>query len=343
MNGNSKKTINTNDASALLNRLGKTSFPDIEGLSFKTDFALAEGEKASLFDVIRLNDNEAALIALETSGPAVAAAYATASAKLSFIHHFKTGRKASDVMKSVNREIRQVIGSDVFFYAFAAIIDLRTNTLRYSNAGLDSVSLIRGSDKLPLKANGGHLAIFAEWSYEEKRLQLKKGDVVSVDIGAKFFCTISAPPRKPALLELTKMTDSEQLHITTIHDFDQMKQLIRDLMNEADMVGYPIKFQKNFRLVLIELLTNAIIHGNKYDTGKKVIVLHEVNQQNISIGVIDEGQGYNPASLPDPLAPENINKPNGRGIFLIKHYAEHFAVLGRGNITTVRFARSKAQ
>jgi serine/threonine-protein kinase RsbW len=322
-----------------------TGLPTVNGLEITIEGKLGCNGNAVFYDVIKLDDDETALLLLVTKGSAIPAAYATATAKLSFRHALKAEASTSNVLLCVNNELIELVGSDIYYKAFIGIIDQRTNTFRFSNAGIPNTNLITANSTKNLSTLGGHLSLFTNWSYEEKKLSLEVGDVIilSLDDTLRIICKIVSAPRKTGYLIEANLEDSELLRIKTIHDFDQMKLLIRDLMNEADMVGYPIKFQKSFRLVLLELLTNSIIHGNKYDSLKKVIVLYEINQKFIQIAVIDEGEGYNPSSLANPLAPENMNKPHGRGIFLIKHYAEHFALLGRGNITTVRFTRAKAQ
>jgi anti-sigma regulatory factor (Ser/Thr protein kinase) len=154
-------------------------------------------------------------------------------------------------------------------------------------------------------------------------------------------CELHQEPRKLTYLELCGLTESANLRIKTLHDFDQMKEHIRYLMAETDKIGYPLRFQKNFRLVLLELITNAIIHGNKYDREKRCIVLTDITPQQVQLAVIDEGKGYDISAIPDPLHPENINKPHGRGLFIVKHYVDDFRLRGAGNCTVVTFSRGK--
>jgi serine/threonine-protein kinase RsbW len=154
-------------------------------------------------------------------------------------------------------------------------------------------------------------------------------------------CELHQQPRKISYLELCGMTESLSLQIKTLHDFEQMKEHIRYLMSETDKVGYPLRFQKNFRLVLLELITNAIIHGNRYDRDKKCVVLTDITPQQVALAVIDEGAGYDIKTIPNPLNPENINKPHGRGLFIVKHYVDDFRLRGSGNCTVVAFSRGK--
>ena len=67
-----------------------------------------------------------------------------------------------------------------------------------------------------------------------------------------------------------------------------------------------------------EAVNNSIIHGNKRDPKKKVVLTCEVNNSLLVIRVQDEGPGVDPTKLPDPLAEENIMRENGRGVFLMR-------------------------
>jgi len=67
-----------------------------------------------------------------------------------------------------------------------------------------------------------------------------------------------------------------------------------------------------------EAVNNGIIHGNKRDRNKKVVLRVDVNSSTLVVRVRDEGKGVNVEALPDPLAEENLMRENGRGVFLMK-------------------------
>lgn len=71
-------------------------------------------------------------------------------------------------------------------------------------------------------------------------------------------------------------------------------------------------------IVTTELVNNAIHHGNKSDPSKKVRVTFSVSSEKIIVRIKDQGEGFNPEKLKDPLAPENLLSESGRGIFLIR-------------------------
>jgi serine/threonine-protein kinase RsbW len=67
-----------------------------------------------------------------------------------------------------------------------------------------------------------------------------------------------------------------------------------------------------------ESMVNAVVHGNRYNSNKKVRLSVAADKEHFTVRVADEGEGFDFESLPDPLAPENLLKTSGRGIFLIR-------------------------
>lgn len=78
----------------------------------------------------------------------------------------------------------------------------------------------------------------------------------------------------------------------------------------------------NILIAVTEALNNAVLHGNKEDASKKVYFTVKRNDTQIQFIIQDEGEGFAYDNLPDPTAPENIEKESGRGIFLIKALAD---------------------
>lgn len=90
----------------------------------------------------------------------------------------------------------------------------------------------------------------------------------------------------------------------------------------------------NMLVALTEAVNNAILHGNKSNPGKKIDVMLTSSDKKISFTVKDQGDGFDFESLPDPTNPENIEKPHGRGVFLMRHLAD--TVEFEDNGSTVR-------
>ena len=86
-----------------------------------------------------------------------------------------------------------------------------------------------------------------------------------------------------------------------------------------------------------EAAVNAVLHGNEYDPAKQIAVSLENTGDSLVISVADEGKGLDPDALPDPLAPENLLRGTGRGIFLIRSFMDevHFRQLHPGTELTL--------
>jgi len=93
----------------------------------------------------------------------------------------------------------------------------------------------------------------------------------------------------------------------------------------------------NMMTCLNEAAINAIIHGNKLDETKKVIINAEVEPKRIIWTVTDEGTGFDYNNLADPTAPENLENLTGRGVFIIKHLADQCIFNTSGNTIELHF------
>jgi serine/threonine-protein kinase RsbW len=71
-----------------------------------------------------------------------------------------------------------------------------------------------------------------------------------------------------------------------------------------------------------EATINAVLYGNRFDPAKPVTISFESTPDALTITVRDQGPGMDPSTLPDPLSPENLLKPSGRGIFLIRTFMD---------------------
>lgn len=93
----------------------------------------------------------------------------------------------------------------------------------------------------------------------------------------------------------------------------------------------------NMMTCLNEALNNAMIHGNKQDPAKKVIINAEIEGRRITWTVTDEGPGFDYVHLADPTAPENLESLTGRGVFIIKHLADQCVFNAAGNEVELLF------
>src|SRR6218665_915102 len=93
----------------------------------------------------------------------------------------------------------------------------------------------------------------------------------------------------------------------------------------------------NIMIAVTEAVNNAIKHGNKVDSSKNVLLSLSLEESLIKFRVQDEGSGFDFHSLPDPTAPENLEKPSGRGIFLMKHLSDEVSFKEGGRIVELSF------
>jgi len=91
-------------------------------------------------------------------------------------------------------------------------------------------------------------------------------------------------------------------------------------------------------LALQEAFINAVRHGNQMDPDKEVKIEYLVDSEKFEISVTDEGDGFNPEAVPDPRCEENLYKPNGRGLLLMRAYMDAVEYNEKGNgVRMVRY------
>jgi len=90
----------------------------------------------------------------------------------------------------------------------------------------------------------------------------------------------------------------------------------------------------------MEAVNNAIIHGNKSDIRKYVVIRITLGKHILKISIEDEGTGFRPKEIPDPTKPENIENISGRGVFLMSKLADSIEFNEKGNRVTLSFKES---
>ena len=93
----------------------------------------------------------------------------------------------------------------------------------------------------------------------------------------------------------------------------------------------------NIMIAVTEAVSNAIKHGNGNDKTKNVKLSLTLKENLIKFIIKDEGPGFNFEDLPDPTVPENLEKPGGRGIFLMKHLSDEVSFKEKGRIVELCF------
>lgn len=126
-----------------------------------------------------------------------------------------------------------------------------------------------------------------------------------------------APEDEPSILMATQL--------------EEIDQVCSVILREMDCHGYPDKSIKQVKICIFEMMTNAILHGNRGKTGRKTLVFYNVTAIDTVISVVDEGEGFDYSAVPDPLTPENRTRDHGRGLFLIRHYLDDVSFNAAGN------------
>jgi serine/threonine-protein kinase RsbW len=90
----------------------------------------------------------------------------------------------------------------------------------------------------------------------------------------------------------------------------------------AAQAGIDEDTRSGVSMAVREAMINAVLHGNAYDPAKRVNLTLEQNGKELIVTIIDEGHGFVPEEVPDPLAPENLLKESGRGIFLMRAFMD---------------------
>lgn len=93
----------------------------------------------------------------------------------------------------------------------------------------------------------------------------------------------------------------------------------------------------NVLIAVTEAVNNAILHGNKNNDSAQIFIKSAENPIAFCFSIEDEGIGFDYTTLPDPTAPENIEKENGRGIFLMKNLADEVEFENNGKRVTIYF------
>ncbi len=104
------------------------------------------------------------------------------------------------------------------------------------------------------------------------------------------------------------------------------EEVTRRVSNTA---GFDEDDQHKIDMAVHESVINAIWHGNKNDPSKHIWLRFEIFNDRLEIRVRDQGNGYDPSNLPDPLSQDNLLNVSGRGIFLIRTFMDDFRVESR--------------
>ena len=127
------------------------------------------------------------------------------------------------------------------------------------------------------------------------------------------------------------MSFVEIFEITISSRTEEGQAVQERIVKLLEKLDYPPRDVFGVRLALEEALVNAIKHGNGMDPDKSVRVDCRIAHENVRIEIEDEGTGFRPEAVPDPTKDENLEKPGGRGIMLMRAYLDFVEYNDIGN------------
>ena len=140
------------------------------------------------------------------------------------------------------------------------------------------------------------------------------------------------------------MTDgtASRLSLTLDSALPSVETVEQTAREFAKRAGFDSDTADNISMVAREAAVNAVFHGNKLDPELHVSATFEASSDSVTICIADQGPGFNPDVLPDPLAPENLLRTSGRGVFLMRAFMDevHFRQLSPGTEITLTKRRT---
>jgi len=115
---------------------------------------------------------------------------------------------------------------------------------------------------------------------------------------------------------------------TDLNEVRRVQQEVEEALLRAEYGNRDVFCAK---LALEEALVNAVKHGNQNDPSKQITVEYEIDSAQFLIRVTDQGPGFDPHAVPDPTAPENLERPCGRGLLLIRSFMSAVEYNSAGN------------
>jgi serine/threonine-protein kinase RsbW len=112
-----------------------------------------------------------------------------------------------------------------------------------------------------------------------------------------------------------------------------------ELLEQLGAHGWSAEEVFAIHLAAEEAIVNAIVHGNKLDPAKCVAVFCEVSANHVKIEVEDEGDGFDPAQVPDCTLEERLDVPSGRGVMLMRSFMTRIEYNAKGNAVVLEKRR----
>jgi len=133
----------------------------------------------------------------------------------------------------------------------------------------------------------------------------------------------------------------EKVLESTLESVDSAEQTV---ISEAEALGFDEDDLHRVGIALRECMVNAVVHGNRYNARKKVHLKVIRTPESLTVVIGDEGDGFDPTAVPDPLAGENLLRGSGRGVMLMQALMDEFQISKRSpQGTEVKMVKYKAK
>ncbi len=234
--------------------------PHIPGVNISATYFATEKVGGDYYDLIRLGEDEVAVVLADVSGHGIAASFITAMAKIAFTHSLKKGRSLVRVLEDINTEFNQILQTDHYLTAFIGVLNVKTRLFKYAKAGHVGQLLFteNGEKAITLKTNGLILGSFEDGQFEEKSIYLSEGDKIVLFTDGLIEC---------------KNPSNEQYGIERLKEFItqnfvlEPSTMVDALMeNQTTFIG-DVERIDDLTMVILELNTNSVIEEVKASCG----------------------------------------------------------------------------
>lgn len=157
-----------------------------------------------------------------------------------------------------------------------------------------------------------------------------------VHFAAGFSTQLPQPQPTPS-----PMADSNEFEVEIPSETSRGHEVQERILSLLEEREFPAKDLFGVKLALEEALVNAIKHGNGLDPDKVVRVRCRVDSECVEIDIEDQGDGFDPGDVPDPTDDDNLDKPSGRGLMLMRAFMTSIEYYGRGNRVVMLKNRSE--
>ena len=127
------------------------------------------------------------------------------------------------------------------------------------------------------------------------------------------------------------MAYTEQFEVWITNDTAEGRAVQERIVGLLEQHGWPMRDVFGVRLALEEALVNAIKHGNSMDSSKQVYIACQFGGDEVSVVIEDQGDGFILAEVPDPTDDDNLDRPGGRGIMLMRSFMTQVGYNEKGN------------